>query len=146
MSDCEIPGLTPRSAQALIDAGEALAHDVRTRILHSPRPVFLYYIEQTFSALLRGLREGLEPNPDTPAQHLCLHLMISRTQTHGRMVDPDLIRLHRALIADGGHEALVRAGRGGGGGAFDFVALGDALSPTGISAFFAPFEADDMVA
>ena len=146
MSDCEIPGLTPRSAQALIDAGETLANDVRTRILHSPRPVFLYYIEQTFTSLLRRLVEGGDPNPDTPAQQLCLHLMISLAQTNGRVVDPDLIRLHRALIAEGGHEALLRAGRGPGGTAFDFVALGDALSATGISAFFAPFEPDDMVA
>ncbi|WP_067678282.1 hypothetical protein [Nocardia miyunensis] len=146
MSDCEIPGLTPRSAQALIEAGEALAHDVRARILHSPRPVFLYYIEQTFTILLRKLREGEDPNPDTPAQHLCLHLMITRAQTREQTADPDLLRLHRALVADGVHEALMRAGRAPGGAAFDFVALGDALSPTGISAFFAPLEPDDMVA
>lgn len=145
MSDCEIPGLTPRSRQALIDAGQALAHDVRTRILHSPRPVFLYYIERTFTSLLRKLGESGHPDPETPAQHLCLDLMIAHARTYGQATDPDLVRLHRALIADGGHEAILRAGRGA-GGAFDFVTLGDALTANGISAFFAPFEPDDMVA
>ncbi|WP_157117317.1 hypothetical protein [Nocardia vaccinii] len=145
MSDCEIPGLTPRSAQALIDAGAMLARDVRSRILHSPRPVFLYYIEQAFTSLLRKLGESGHPDPETPAQHLCLHLMVIHAQTHSQATVPDLVRLHRALIADGGHEALLRAGRGT-GGAFDFVALGDALSANGISAFFAPFEPGDMAA
>ena len=145
MSDCELPGLTPRSAQALIDAGHALAHDVRTRILHSPRPVFLYYIEQTFTGLLRELAESGHPGPETPAQHLCLDLMSAHARTSGQATDPDLTRLHRALIADRGHEDLLRAGRGA-GGAFDFVALGDALTADGISAFFAPFEPDGMVA
>lgn len=146
MSDCEIPALTPRSAHILINAGEAMAHEVRTRILHSPRPVFLYYIEQTFTILLHRLREGSDPRPETPAQQLCLHLMITRAQRDGRTVDPDLIRLHRTLLADAGHEALVRAGQGPGRTAFDFVALGDALSPAGISAFFALLEPDDMAA
>lgn len=40
MSDNEVPGLTPRTVATLLGAGEALAQQVRMKILHSPRPVF----------------------------------------------------------------------------------------------------------
>ncbi len=148
MSDTEIPGLTPRTVEALLAASEALARQVRTRILHCPRPVFLYYIEQTFDELRTKLAQGPDPRPDTPAQQLCLHLMIAHAERSTGSLDADLIRMHRALLADGSHEALAEVGRVEGNPelSYDFVALGDALTPRGMSAFFAPFEPDGLVA
>ncbi|WP_433635438.1 hypothetical protein [Nocardia sp. CA-120079] len=146
MSDNEVPGLTPRTIQVLLGAAEALAEQVRAKILHSPRPVFLYYIEQTFDALRTKLSRGLDPHPDTPAQQLCLYLMVAYAERLTGSLDADLIRIHRALLAD--DDGLVEVGRVGGdpGPSYDFVALGDALTGRGMGAFFAPSESDDLVA
>ncbi|MEV6337759.1 hypothetical protein AB0M12_23920 [Nocardia vinacea] len=146
MSDNEVRGLTPRTVATLLGAGEALAQQVRTKILHSPRPVFLYYVEQTFDALRMKLSRGLDPRPDTPAQQLCLYLMVAYAERLTGSLDADLIRIQRALLAD--DDALAEVGHVGGdpGPSYDFVALGDALTGRGMSAFFAPFESDDLVA
>ncbi|MEV5832700.1 hypothetical protein [Nocardia sp. NPDC052112] len=146
MSDNEVPGLTPRTVAALLGAGEALAQQVRTKILHSPRPVFLYYIEQTFDALRTKLARGLDPHPDTPAEQLCLYLMVAYAARLTGSLDADLIRIHHALLAD--HDVLVEFGRVGGhpDPSYNFVALGDALTGHGMSSFFAPFETDGLVA
>ncbi|WP_063042175.1 hypothetical protein [Nocardia pseudovaccinii] len=146
MSDNGVPGLTSRTVEELLGAGEALAQQVRTKIPHSPRPVFLHYIEQTFDALRTKLSRGLDPHPDTPAQQLCLYLMVAYAERRIGSLDADLIRIHHALLAD--DDALAEVCRVGGdpGQSYDFVALGDALTGRGMSAFFAPLEPDDLVA
>ncbi|MBF6170446.1 hypothetical protein [Nocardia blacklockiae] len=146
MSGFDIAGLSPRTAQALIAAGADLAQEVREKVLHSPRPVFLHYVEQTFDNLVRTFTLGLDPRPTTPAQQLCLHLMITRAAASGELAD--LSRLHRALLPDREHEHLARIGRvpGNHTAAYDFVALADALTGPGVNAFFAPLEQDDLVA
>ncbi|WP_024804288.1 hypothetical protein [Nocardia sp. BMG51109] len=148
MSDNTIPGLTPRTVRILLGAGDALAEQVRAKLLHSPRPVFLYYIEQTFDTLHQRLSLGLDPHPGTPAEQLCLHLMISYAQQRAGSLDADLIRLHRVLLPGRRHQTLAEVGRIAWSPrlSYDFVALGDALTPGGMNAFFAPVEPDDLVA
>ncbi|WP_329407714.1 hypothetical protein OG563_36925 [Nocardia vinacea] len=146
MKHPEIPSFTPRIADALLAAGEALAHEVRLEILHSPRPVFLYYIAQTFDTLAAVLTHGQPPYPATPGEQLCLHLTITRAEEHSRR--PDFGPIREALLRDAAHEPLDRIGRTAGkpSAPFDFVALGDALTTNGMGAFFAPFEPDELVA
>jgi hypothetical protein len=149
MSDTEVvPGLTPRAVAVLLRAGEELAHEVDGAMRRGPRPVFLYYIAQTFDTLRENLSQGRDPRPRTPAEQLCLHLLIERAERLTGSLDADLIRVHRALLPDHGYQTLAEAGRGTGNPelSYDFIALGDALTPRGMSAFFAPFEPDDLVA
>jgi hypothetical protein len=148
MSADHIPGRTPRTVELLLRAGQATAERVRGQTLRGPRPVFLYYIAHTFDALADRLARGLDPRPRTPAEQLCLHLMISHAQRSLPAPDGDLIRLHRALLADRAHETLaqlcVRTHTAELG--YDFVALGDALTPSGMRTFFAPLDSPDLVA
>ncbi|MGV9676003.1 hypothetical protein ACWDSJ_12050 [Nocardia sp. NPDC003482] len=147
MRDDEIPGLTPRIAAALHDSGKALADRVRADILHGPRPVFLYYLAQSFDTLTATLARGGVPRPATPAQQLCLHLMLEHTERHRDAVDHDTARVRAALLADGAHEPLAALVRHPGQpDVYDFVGLGDALSARGMGAFFAPVEPDSLVA
>ncbi|WP_280275539.1 hypothetical protein [Nocardia wallacei] len=148
MSGLEIAGLTPRTVDALVTAGGELAREVRGKVLHSPRPVFLHYVEQTFDTLVRTFSLGLDPRPTTPAQQLCLHLMITHAEQTGGTLDPDLIRLHRALLPGRAHEELAQIGRvpADSGTRYDFVALSDVLTGPGVNAFFAPLGRDDLVA
>ncbi|WP_280257510.1 hypothetical protein [Nocardia wallacei] len=148
MSGFDIAGLTPRTVDVLVDAGSELAGEVRAKMLHSPRPVFLHYVEQTFDTLVRKFSLGLDPRPATPAQQLCLHLMITHAEQGGGETDPDLIRLHRALLPDRAHEELAQIGSvtADSGTRYDFVALADVLTAPGVNAFFAPFDRDDLVA
>lgn len=141
----------PRGIETLLTAGESLAQQVRTQIPHSPRPVFLHYIAQTFDALTATLSRGGEPYPATPAQQLCLHLMIARAENRARRAaesDHDFDRVRAALLPDNTHEQLAAVGRicGKADQRYDFAALGVALTAQGMSAFFAPFESDDLVA
>lgn len=142
---------TPHSIETLLAAGESLAEQVRTQIPHSPRPVFLHYIAQTFDALTATLWRGGEPHPSTPAQQLCLHLMIARAENRNRRTAEsghDFARVRAALLPDNTHEQLAAVGRISGKADqwYDFAALGVALTAQGMSAFFAPFEPDDLVA
>ncbi len=146
MSDSEVPGLTPRTTALLAEAAESLAERVRTTMTHSPRPVFQYYIAQTFDILRDNLAH--DPRPRTPAQQLCLHLMIEHAERAGSSLDADLIRMHRALLPDSDHEPLLALGRASRRPElpYDFIALSDALTPHGTNEIFDPFESDDMVA
>lgn len=148
MSGYDIAGLTPRTVDVLVNAGSDLAREVREKMLHSPRPVFLHYVEQTFDTLVRKFSLGLDPRPTTPAQQLCLHLMITHAERAGGTLDPELIRIHRALLPDRAYEELAQIGRvpADSGTRYDFVALADVLTAPGVNAFFAPFDRDDLVA
>ncbi|MEV0712169.1 hypothetical protein [Nocardia aurea] len=140
-------GLSPHTVETLIDAGEMLARRVRHETLHSPRPVFLYYIAQTFDTLTTKLSSGKRPRPTTPAQQLCLHLMIAVLEER-EAGDSVLAQVRSTLMPEGTHESLAAIGRipPRPDRSFDFVALGDTLYGHGMGAFFAPFESDDMVA
>ncbi|MEU0538492.1 hypothetical protein [Nocardia sp. NPDC005978] len=148
MSDDTSILIRPRIREALIAAADALADGVRARILHSPRPVFMYYVAQTFDSTRTTLARGLDPYPATPAQQLCLHLMCAYVERYRDAVDYDIARLRAELLSDGQHEVLARLGRGSGNQpeTYDFAALGDVLSGSGMSAFFAPLEPDSLVA
>ncbi|MEU6562412.1 hypothetical protein [Nocardia nova] len=135
MSDNPIPGLTPHTIAALLNAADGLAGQVRAKLLHSPRPVFLHYLEQSFLALRGRLELGQAPRPGTPAEQLCLHLLLSEAGRSSGSLDADLIRIHRALLPDRDYEELADAARNS-TGTVDFIALGDALSPAGMSMFF----------
>ena len=65
MSDTPIPGLTPITIGALLNAAEGLAGQVRAKLLHSPRPVFLHYLEQSFLTLRGKLELGRAPHHET---------------------------------------------------------------------------------
>ncbi|WP_216894254.1 hypothetical protein [Nocardia alni] len=148
MSDSEVPSLTSRTTALLAEAADTLAERVRATMTHSPRPVFLYYIAQTFDILRDNLSPGHDPRPRTPAQQLCLHLMIEHAERAGGSLDADLIRAHRTLLPDRDHEPLLALGRASRKPElpYDFVALSDALTPHGTNEIFDPFEPDDMVA
>lgn len=145
MSDNPIPGLTPHTTAALLDAADGLAGQVRAKLLHSPRPVFLHYLEQSFLTLRGKLELGQAPAPSTPAEQLCLHLMLTEAERRSRSLDTDLIRMHRALLPDHGYEGLADAARSY-TGTVDFIALGDALSPAGMSMFFTSPDSGNRVA
>ncbi|MGX1811076.1 hypothetical protein ACWIGI_35605 [Nocardia sp. NPDC055321] len=148
MSDDNFTVIRPRIREALITAADTLADGVRAKILHSPRPVFMYYVAQTFDATRNTLAQGLEPFPATPAQQLCLHLMCAYVERYRDAVDYDMARMRARLLPEGHHEVLAGLGRGSvkQPESYDFVALGDALSGSGMSAFFAPLEPDSLVA
>ncbi|MFE6862220.1 hypothetical protein [Nocardia sp. NPDC057668] len=148
MSGKESPVLQERIAQALRDSGDRLADQVRARIPHSPRPVFLYYVAQTFDALDAALAARRLPDPITPAQQLCLHLILEQAGKSPADTDGELDRIRAAVLSHGVHEALAPIGRTGpkSADAYDFVALGDALNAHGMSAFFAPLESGRLVA
>ncbi len=144
MSDFD--GQVPLPAESLCAAARALGDRVRAVLLHSPRPVFLFYLAQTFDQLDTQLARGIRPEPQTPAEQLCLYLML----THVEHDHPgtDLSR-NRALLtrrADADIRAEVRAITGKSGDAYDFIALGDVLAAGGMGEFFAPFDSTDLVA
>lgn len=140
MSDVDITGPTPRLTAALCTAAQLLGDEVRAVLLHSPRPVFLFYLAQTFDRLDADLSSGRPPGPATPAQQLCLHLMLAHTE--GQVPARDLARARRRLLRHDTRDILaeVRAVAGKPGGGYDFIALGDVLAAGGMGAFFAPFE------
>ncbi|MDN2499183.1 hypothetical protein FHY52_21240 [Nocardia nova] len=146
MSDFDSTVPTPRLAAALCTAAHLLGDEVRAVLLHSPRPVFLFYLAQTFDQLADDLSSGRPPGPATPAQQLCLHLMLARAEA--QVPAHDLARArHRLLRHDTGDIlAEVRAVAGKSGGSYDFIALGDVLAAGGMGAFFAPFESSDLAA
>ena len=145
MSDNPIPGLTPHTIGALLNAAEGLAGQVRAKLLHSPRPVFLHYLEQSFLTLRGKLELGQVPRPGTPAEQLCLHLMLTEAERGHRSLDTDLIRVHHALLPDHDYAELADATRTS-TGTVDFIALGDTLSPAGMSMFFTAPQSGDRVA
>ena len=136
--------LSPDIADSLHAAGAELADEVRREVLHGPRPVFLYYLAQTFTLLNEELAQGVPPATNTHARQLCLHLMIDRAET-GR---PGYRAVRAALLPDGMDRSLtvLRPVATASGRRFDFTALGAALDPHGMSDFFAPFAPDDLVA
>ncbi|MFD6456166.1 hypothetical protein ACFQ9R_22440 [Nocardia sp. NPDC056541] len=140
------PALTPAITAALGAAGAGLADRVRADILHSSRPVFGFYLAQTLDSLTTRLADGTSPRPETPAQQLCLHLMIAHVQQ--RCALPGLDRARAALLPDTSHEILARilGASGNIAATYDFDALGHALAVGGMGAFFAPFDSDEMVA
>ena len=145
MSDNSIPGLTPHTVGALLNAADGLTGQVRAKLLHSPRPVFLHYLEQSFLTLRGKLELGQAPHPDTPAEQMCLHLMLTEAERGSRSLDTDLIRIHHALLPDHDYEELADAARTA-MGTVDFIALGDALSPAGMSMFFTAPDSGNRVA
>ncbi|MGW5516178.1 hypothetical protein [Nocardia africana] len=140
MSDLDRTGPASRLGAALCTAARLLGDEVRAVLLHSPRPVFLFYLARTFDQLGADLPSGRPPGPATPAQQLCLHLMLAHAE--GQVPAQDLARArHRLLRHDTGDIlAEVRAVAGKPGGSYDFIALGDVLAVGGMGAFFAPFE------
>ncbi|WP_280345742.1 hypothetical protein [Nocardia abscessus] len=147
--------LSPRTVEALLDAGHALTCGVRRSTLRGPRPVFLYYLALTFESLSETLASGMRPVPQTPAQQLCLSLMITHAEEfHDARAATDsappidFTHVHATLVPDDSHGPLAAVGRSPAGSEcwFDFIALGDTLSARGMSAFFAPFESDDLAA
>ncbi|PSR69596.1 hypothetical protein C8258_00365 [Nocardia sp. MDA0666] len=146
MSDFDSTGPTPRLTAALCRAAQLLGDEVRAVLLHSPRPVFLFYLAQTFDQLEAELSSGRPPGPATPAQQLCLHLMLAHVEA--QVPAEDLVRARRRLLRHdtGDNLAEVRAIAGNSGGSYDFIALGDVLAAGGMGAFFAPFEPSDLAA
>ncbi|WP_062996146.1 hypothetical protein [Nocardia mikamii] len=146
MSDFDSTEPNQHLTAALCSAARLLGDEVRAVLLHSPRPVFLFYLAQTFDQLEADLSSGRPLGPATPAQQLCLHLMLAHA--HVRVPAEDLIRArHRLLRHDTGDIlAEVRAVAGKSSGSYDFIALGDVLAAGGMGAFFAPFEPSDLAA
>ncbi|WP_063063161.1 hypothetical protein [Nocardia violaceofusca] len=146
MSDFDSTGPTARLTAALCRAAQLLGDEVRAVLLHSPRPVFLFYLAQTFDQLEADLPSGRPPGPATPAQQLCLHLMLAHVE--GQVPAEDLVRARRRLLRHDTGDILaeVRAIAGKSGGSYDFIALGDVLAAGGMGAFFAPFEPSDLAA
>ncbi|MGW4365834.1 hypothetical protein ACWEKT_09325 [Nocardia takedensis] len=137
---------TPRAFDALARSGSELASLVRGQILHSPRPVFLYYLTQTFDSLTDRFAENPATPARSPAERLCLELMIGHAESADACSPEDAARLRAALIPDEG-ESPLRWGRPATESTrFDFIALGDRLSACGMSAFFAPFDPEDLAA
>ena len=146
MSEFDIPLPSSRVTASLCAAARELGDEVRAVLLHSPRPVFLFYLAQTFDQLGDELAANRRAGTDTPAPHLCLHLMFACAGTDGR--DRDTARL-RAALSDGAEidiAAEIRTVTGRSGGRRDFIALGDMLAAGGMGAFFAPFESTGLVA
>ncbi|MGW6117907.1 hypothetical protein ACWFRF_02610 [Nocardia sp. NPDC055165] len=146
--------LSPQAASTLLAAGNVLAAQVRSTTLRGPRPVFLYYTELAFTALSATVSTGIMPRPQTPAQQLCLALMIdyaeavqARRGTADFTPPIDFTRLRAVGIADDSHARLAAIGRNSAkpGSWFDFIALGHALSARGMDAFFAPLERADSL-
>ncbi|MFF0497420.1 hypothetical protein ACFYU5_13500 [Nocardia aobensis] len=146
MSDFDSTGPTPRLTAALCRAAQLLGDEVRAVLLHSPRPVFLFYLAQTFDQLEAELSSGRPPGPATPAQQLCLHLMLAHVEA--QVPAEDLVRARRRLLRHDTGDILaeVRAIAGKYGGSYDFIALGDVLAAGGMGAFFAPFEPSGLAA
>lgn len=146
MSELDIPGPDHHLTASLCTAAQVLGDEVRAVLLHSPRPVFLFYLAQTFDLLGAQVDNGRTPGPETPAQQLCLYLMYARAErdTHRR----DLARIRARLVRDDRADILaeIRTVTGRAGDRHDFIALGDALAAGGMGAFFAPFESTDLVA
>lgn len=138
--------LTPESREMVRTAGAILADQVRIRIMKSPRPVFLYHVARTFDELDVSLAASRVPAPATPAQRLCLHLIVALAQRLSGGDDHEINRLHtrfeRAQSANDEYGPLREICRTPpeSDEIFDFVALCGALTSEGMSRFFAPFE------
>ncbi|MEV5647026.1 hypothetical protein AB0L57_02135 [Nocardia sp. NPDC052254] len=144
MSDFD--GQAPLPAESLCTAAGALGDRARAVLLHSPRPVFLFYLAQTFDQLGTQLARGLRPEPATPAEQLCLYLMLTHVERNCPGID---LSRDRALLTQRAGADLrteFRAITGKSGDTYDFIALGDVLGAGGMGAFFAPFDSTDLVA
>ncbi|AHH18931.1 hypothetical protein NONO_c41470 [Nocardia nova SH22a] len=144
MSDYD--GSASLPAESLCLAARALGDRVRAVVLHSPRPVFLFYLAQTFDQLGARCARGLRPDPATPAEQLCLYLMLTDVERGATGIDLSRERTRLTHGTDADIRAEVRAITGKSGDAYDFIALGDVLAAGGMGAFFAPFDSTDMVA
>lgn len=146
MSEFDIPRPSPRITASLCTAARELGDEVRAVLLHSPRPVFLFYLAQTFDQLGAELAANRRAGTDTPARQLCLHLMCSHAQS--RTHDHEAARLRARLLdaSDADVTAEIRTVTGRSGDRRDFIALGDMLATGGMGAFFAPFESTGLVA
>ncbi|WP_227982058.1 hypothetical protein [Nocardia spumae] len=146
MSDFDIAGPDPRLTESLCAAARELGDQVRAVLLHSPRPVFLFYLAQTFEALESDRARGRRPVPATPAQQLCLQLMLTHAERRAPGRDLSLIRPQSLDRTGADIAADLRAIIGKSGDTCDFIALGDLLTAGGMAAFFAPFDSTDLVA
>ena len=146
MSDFDGSGPALLPTESLCTAGRVLGDRVRAVLLHSPRPVFLFYLAQTFDQLGTQFARGLRPDPQTPAEQLCLYLVLTHVERNTPGID---LSRDRALLthrAGGVIRTEVRAITGKSGDTYDFIALGDVLAVSGMSVFFAPFASIDLVA
>lgn len=151
MDNLEIPGLGQALADGLGAAAQALGDEVRAVLLHSPRPVFLFYLAQTFDSVGAALASRRRPEPQTPAQQLCLHLIFARAEKHTPA--PELARVRDELARHDSAVILAEVAAVAGiprtsadTASYDFIALGDVLAAGGMSAFFEPFDSPGLVA
>ncbi|MGV0792163.1 hypothetical protein [Mycolicibacterium sp. XJ1819] len=152
---CEVPDLTPRTANMLVIAGVTLGAHAGEQMLRSRQPVFMDQIVRAFEALTDAFRHGRRPVPGCLLEQLCLHLMIAYGTELACGVgdafnvglpvsdyDYDFDRLYDTLLADEQHLGLLRIAdlKAHAVDIFDFADLGAKTSTTVIERLLTPFD------
>ncbi|MGV0792730.1 hypothetical protein [Mycolicibacterium sp. XJ1819] len=156
---CEVPDLTPRTANMLIIAGVTLEAHTRVQTPNCAQPVFLHVLASAFERFTAGLRAGRRPVPTCLAEQLCLHLMIAYACELSCAVgeafnvglpysdyDYYFDRLYDTLLADDEHRIFLAAVRWDrhANPIVDFAQLASSTAGASIERLMAPF-ADDAL-